>query len=457
MKSVSTKSDIFDESVTFEQMGLAEPVLRGLKEMGFEHPTHIQAQLIAPILAGHDVLGQAKTGTGKTAAFGLPILSKVQKGGGPQALVLAPTRELANQIVTELTKLGKYTGISPVSIVGGESSRAQVTGLSRGGQIVVGTPGRVMDLHGRGQLSYDRMRWVVLDEVDRMLDIGFRDDIRKILGHMRGEHQTVFVSATISEEIERLGRRHMKPDARKISTVADSLTVNQVIQKYVPVGQWDKDRMLHHLLTHEEPALTVVFCRTKRKVDKVADSLARRGIEAFAIHGDLPQGKRNRIMEQLRSGKLEVLVASDLASRGLDVQGITHIINYDLPDDPEVYVHRIGRTARAGRSGTAWSFVTPEQGQLLTEIEKLTNVHIEKLEYGDYKPRERPSDWKDEMPGGRRPGPDAPVAPPPKSRFETPAMPAAGDIDPAMFPGGVVPKSAPRKTLASKFRSGRGK
>ena len=448
-------NDIFDESVTFEQLGLSEPVLRSLREAGFEQPTHIQAQLIGPILAGHDMLGQAKTGTGKTAAFGLPILSTIDTSGGLQALILAPTRELANQIVTELRKIGKYTSVEPVSVVGGESSREQVQSIRRGGQIVVGTPGRVMDLHGRGELNLGRLRWVVLDEVDRMLDIGFRDDIRKILSFLRHEHQTIFVSATISSEIENLARRFMKSDVQKISTIADSLTVSQVTQKYVPVQPWDKERMLLHVLGHEETALTVVFCRTKRKVAKVAQYLQRHDIDAHEIHADLPQGKRNRIMERLREGKLEVLVASDLASRGLDVQGITHIVNYDLPEDPEVYVHRIGRTARAGRSGTAWSFVTPEQGQLLTEIEKLTNVHIEKLEYGDFQPGARPADWRDELPGGRR-HIELPTAPPPVSRLDVPVY-SAETADPAKFPGGIVPKTPPRRTLASRFRSARGR
>lgn len=449
-------SDIFDLSVTFEKLGLSEGVLRGLKDVGFVHPTHIQSQLIGPILLGHDVLGQAKTGTGKTAAFALPILSAADPDGGPQALILAPTRELANQIVHEFGKLGKHTPIRAVSIVGGESFGQQLRGLQGGAQVVVGTPGRVMDLHGRGDLSYNKLRWVVLDEVDRMLDIGFRDDIRKILSSIKNKHQTMFVSATISGEIEILARRYMSEHAVKVCTVADSLTVSQVVQKYVPVQPWDKERMLLHVLGHEETALTVVFCRTKRKVSRLTDYLQRHKMDAFEIHGDLPQSKRNQIMERLREGKLEVLVASDLASRGLDVEGITHIINYDLPDDPEVYVHRIGRTARAGRKGTAWSFVMPDQGQLLSEIEKLTNVHIEKLEYGDFKPRPRPSDWTDEFKGGR---PDAVLPPmaPPKSRYEMELPPADQEVDTNMFPGGIVPTSSPRRNLGSRFKkSGRG-
>ena len=311
-----------------------------------------------------------------------------------------------------------------------------------------------MDLNGKGELRFDNVRWVVLDEVDRMLDIGFRDDIRKLLGRMKTKHQTMFVSATISPEIDRLARKHMSENVKRINTVADSLTVNLVSQYYCPANPWDKTRLLVHLLKNEEAALTVVFCRTKRTVAKVAKHLNDKGIEAFEIHGDLPQGKRNRIMERLREGKLEVLVASDLASRGLDVEGISHIVNYDLPDDTEVYVHRIGRTARAGRSGIAWSFIAPDQGQSMTEIEKLTNVQLQRLEYGDFEPSERPSNWKDEPRGGWG-GPEPPTAPKPKSRFDSSARDENEALDPAMFPGGVVPKGPPRRSLGSRFKKRR--
>ncbi|MDH3583558.1 MAG: DEAD/DEAH box helicase, partial [Phycisphaerae bacterium] len=387
-------NEIFSEDVSFESLELSEPVLRGITDAGFKHPTHIQAQLIPKVLGGGDLLGQAKTGTGKTAAFGLPILSQASRDSGVQALILAPTRELANQITKEMNDLGRHTGLRAVSIVGGEAYRRQIDGVQGDAQIAVGTPGRVWDLQQKNVFNFAQLRWVVLDEVDRMLDIGFRDDIRRLLSQIRQQHQTVFVSATINPDIERLARQFMRDDAEKIVTVAGSLTVSQVTQNYVPVKPWDKRRMLLHLLKHEETALTVVFCRTKRTVAKVTAHLNRKNVDAYEIHGDLPQSKRNRIIERLRGGNLEVLIASDVASRGLDVEGITHIINYDLPDDPEVYVHRIGRTARAGRSGTAWSLVEPSQGQLLTEIEKLTGVHIQKLEYGDFKESPMPEGWR---------------------------------------------------------------
>jgi len=447
--------DIFNEEITFADLGLRDSVMQGVNACGFVHPTHIQATLIPHILGGKDVLGQAKTGSGKTATFGLPLLHLAEKDTAVQALVLAPTRELAVQISGELDRLGKHTPIRSTPIVGGEAYGKQIKAIQRGTQIIVGTPGRIMDLHSKGQLSFDNIKWVVLDEIDRMLDIGFRDDIRRLLSKITTDHQTVFVSATISEEIERLGRKYMKEDAEKISTVADSLTVNMVEQHYVPVRPWDKQRMLVHLLTHEDPALTLIFCRTKKTVSRVTKALIKKDIEAFEIHGDLPQNKRRRIIERLRSGKLEVLVASDLASRGLDVQGITHVVNYDLPDDPEAYVHRIGRTARAGRKGHAWAFVTPEQGQLLSDIEKLTNVHIQKLEYPDFEPTERPENWKDEKRGGWG-GPEPPTQKePPKSRFQA-TEDEHDKADPNKFPGGIVPKGKPKRTLGSRFKTRRG-
>jgi ATP-dependent RNA helicase DeaD len=450
-------NEIFDLSVSFGDLGLRDSVVRGVDDAGFEHPTTIQAQLIPLIMQGSDVMGQAKTGTGKTAAFGLPVLHGAEKDGGVQALILAPTRELAMQIVQELNELGRHTPINAAGIIGGDSFRKQIKALQGGAQIAVGTPGRVMDLHRRGQISFDHIRWVVLDEVDRMLDIGFRDDIRRILGTITGEHQTIFVSATISDEIERLGRRFMRDDVQRITTVADSLTVSLVTQKYLPVQRHDKRRLLLHLLRNEDPALTVVFCRMKATVRDVARYLKQKGIDAHEIHGDMHQRKRNRVMTQLRGGKLEVLIASDLAARGLDVQGITHVINYDLPEDPEVYVHRIGRTARTGASGTAWSFVEPTEGQRLTEIEKLTGVLIEQLEYPDFKPsepRQRDGDGRGGRSTGRssgRGGRDESDA----SSTEPKSTQQTAERDSARFPGGVVPTGPPKRTLGSRFRTRR--
>lgn len=457
--STAPTHDIFDASQTFADLGLRDSVLRGVTEAGFVHPTDIQARLIPPALRGLDVIGQAKTGTGKTAAFGLPILHLADKDLPMLALILTPTRELAVQVADELEMLGRYTPIRTVCIIGGESMRAQSRSVERGAHILVGTPGRIMDMHGRGQIHFRNVRHVVLDEVDRMLDIGFRDDIRRILGTIRQPHQTIFVSATISPDIERLARSYMKPDAVKITTVSGSLTVSLVDQKYLSVEPWDKRSLLLWLLRHEKPETTLVFCRTKATVHKCAVYLRDHGIPAKEIHGDLHQNKRNKVMDALREGKLHVLIASDLAARGLDVEHITHVINYDLPEDPEIYIHRIGRTARAGRRGTAWSFVTPEEGQRLTEIEKLAGVLIEEVKYPGFTPGPIPEDRRREIEARKLRAVADPV-----KKLESRAASAVTGYEhlsaeelARMFPGGIVPKAKPHATLGSRFRTRRGR
>ena len=446
-------SDILKTDVTFDDLGLRDDVLAGIKSYGFTHPTDIQAELIPVALQGKDIIGQARTGTGKTAAFTLPILHLADPQVKGQALVLAPTRELAVQITKEMQELAQGTDLKVTSIIGGESMRDQTDSLERGGHLIVGTPGRVMDLYNRRQLSFSNLRFAVLDEVDRMLDIGFRDDIKKILGQIKQDHQTIFVSATIDKQIESLGRQFMKDDAERITTVSGSLTVSLVDQKYLPVEPWDKRSLLLHLLRHEEPDTTVVFCRTKMTVRKVTQYLKDKGISAREIHGDLHQSKRNRVMDQMRQGNLDVLIASDLAARGLDVEHITHVINYDLPDDPEVYVHRIGRTARAGRRGIAWTFVTPEQGQHLTEIEKLSGALIEQMHYPDFKPGRVPSDVREQRESdakrgaGRTTPADRVIGP---KQTEHHGM--SDEALKAMFPDGKVPKSMPQRGIGAKFR-----
>ena len=457
--------ELFELDRTWEDLGLPPKVRDSLQKAGFQKATRIQAELIPVMLEGKDVLGQAKTGTGKTAAFGLPMLSMIEPGQTGRGLVLAPTRELALQIADALSTLGKHTGLRVVPIYGGQRIQAQVEKLEKGAEIIVGTPGRIQDMVERRHMSLDGVGIAVLDEVDRMLDIGFRDDIRRILGQCPKDRQTVMVSATISKDVEDLARRYMRTP-EKIVTSSGSLTVRLVEQHYITVDPWDKKRLLTHVLLHEEPALTVVFCRLKRSVDDVAMLLEKKGIEAHAIHGDMRQNKRDDVMRQLRKGKLAVLVASDLAARGLDVKGVTHVINYDLPEDPEVYVHRIGRTARAGRGGTAWSFVTPEQGKLLTEIEKLTNVEMSRLEYPDFEPRERPENFREPAPGGRPPAKQI-DAPPPKNRFGDRKPPKLAEKKPdelsddekaklaAKFPGGIVPSKMPPKKIHGRVRTAR--
>jgi len=446
-----TAHDTFDTSRTFADLGLPPPLQRAVTEKGFVHPTRIQAALIPPALAGKDCLGQAKTGTGKTAAFGLPMLARLDPKAMFAGLVLVPTRELAIQVAKEMHDLARHSGHSVAAIYGGHSIKAQAHKLEKGVGIVVGTPGRIMDMHARQLLPYDKVRVAVLDEVDRMLDIGFRDDIRKILGSMKQRPQTVFVSATIAGEIEKLARSYMN-NPEKLVTFEKSLTVTQVKQSYLPVEPWDKRRLLLHLLTHEKPDLTVVFCRTKRTVDQVAEHLAKNRIDAHAMHGDMFQRKRDKVMDQLREGELSVLVASDLAARGLDVEDISHVVNYDLPEDPEVYIHRIGRTARAGKEGVAWSFVCPDQGELLTAIEMLANIEIPRMEYADFVPGPVPRDVQAEreLSVKRREESDRT-----KNRFAlTPPTTKVGEapdqLDLSKFPGGVVPTALPARRLGGR-------
>ncbi len=465
-------SEIFDQTTSFAQLGLRNSVLKGIEAMGFKQPTSIQSRLIPVIVSGRDVIGQAKTGTGKTAAFGLPLFHMATRNLAFQSLILAPTRELAIQIAQDLQEMGRFTPIQVAPIYGGQRISSQASKLSKDPEIIVGTPGRVMDMVERGMLHFKNIKFAVLDEVDRMLDIGFREDIRKILGKCpppmlpdgsRGR-QTIFVSATLSPEIEKLARSYMH-DPEKLHIAAGSLTVSLVKQFHLPVAPWDKKRLLRHLLMREEAALTLVFCRLKRSCDELARYLSEKGIDAHAIHADLGQGKRNQVMQKLRSGQLEVLIASDLASRGIDVEGITHVINYDLPDDIELYIHRIGRTARAGRGGVAWSFVTPDQGGLLTDIERLINTEIPKLDYSDFEPGPVP-DWvakereqkerNNASKGSRFATPSAPASSPASSASPQAGTPQAVPPpvnDPSKFPGGIVPTKLPPRRMQGRVKT----
>lgn len=445
-------SEYFSTETSFADLGLSPKLLEGIAKLGFEHPTKVQAQLIPPALAGKDVIAQSKTGTGKTAAFGLPLIQQLDRSKPLEAMILVPTRELAMQVSEELRQLARFTPIRVIAIYGGQKISIQAEGLKRNPNLVVGTPGRVMDMHGRGLLPYDNMRFAVLDEVDEMLDIGFRDDIRRILGAMSRDRLTIFVSATISAEIDRLARQYMRDPVKLMITSGKSLTVAQVQQSYYNVESWDKKRLLIHLLKHEDPALTLVFCRTKQTVDALSDYLNRKGIEAHAIHGDMYQGKRTRVMKQFKSGQLSVLVASDLAARGLDVNGISHVINYDVPEDPEIYVHRIGRTARVGRDGCAWSFVTPEQGDLLTAIERLTNHEIACCDYRDFSPGPVPAEISAKRDLARQREENSKVE---HSRIrETPPTPEEA-ADTAKFPGGLVPADLPSRRMGGRVRTRR--
>jgi ATP-dependent RNA helicase DeaD len=385
----------------FADLGLETPVLKALAKVGFTEPSDIQRELIPVVLAGKDAFGQARTGTGKTAAFALPILQFIDPDGPMQALIVAPTRELAAQIVGEIRRLAEFIPIHCVPVYGGTSMAGQIQQLGKKPHIIVGTPGRIIDMLNRGAFNLDGVRWAILDEVDRMLDIGFRDDIKKILSRIRHKHQTVFVSATLEDEITKLARQYMT-DPVEVNVSRDTLTVERIEQCYCTVNRWDKYRLLRAVLDEEKPTLAIIFTNMKRDAHKLAKRLTGEGTEAREIHGDLVQAKREKVMERFRKHQIPVLVATDLASRGIDVSAITHIINFDLPRDPEVYVHRIGRTARMGAFGKAISFVTPEEGHELTQIEMLINNQIKASTYNAFKPTDPPDGHQPDA--GRGPG-----------------------------------------------------
>ncbi|MCL2647087.1 MAG: DEAD/DEAH box helicase [Phycisphaerales bacterium] len=386
----------------FAKLGVENSLLHSLAGIGFVTPTEIQEKMIPVALTGSDVLGQARTGTGKTAAFGLPILQKLDPAQPFQAIVIVPTRELAVQVEAELRRFGKHKPLIRYALsYGGTKMSGQLKSMRHQPHVVVGTPGRIMDLQERGALPLDNMKFIVCDEVDRMFDIGFRDDIRKILSFCTSPHQTFFVSATISNDIERMVRKFMNNPIRIFtSDKEEQLTNPQAIQYYVGVEPWDKQRALKTLMRKEKPALALIFCRTKRSVDKVAAGLTHDGIAASPIHGDLQQQKRERVMRGFKTGKIHVLVATDLASRGIDVHEITHVVNYDIPEDPEVYVHRVGRTARMGATGRAFTFVSRGQGQLQTEIEKLINNLLQEYRIDGFVPAPQPTTRKPPDEGG---------------------------------------------------------
>ena len=356
-------------------MGLSKVTLAALDEAEYLDPTPIQAGMIPRALAGSDLMGQAQTGTGKTAAFCIPILERLQPRSQtehPQALILVPTRELAVQVRDECFKLSAGRETRVVGIFGGKPIRKQVEQLRRGAEIIVGTPGRVLDLIGRGSLLLGDVRVVVLDEADRMLDIGFRPDIEKILRRCPQSRQTLLLSATIPPPVKRLAERYMRePEMIDFST--KDLAVETIQQFYFTVDPERKFDLLVKLVQREQPQQAIVFCRTKRGTDKVC----RRLTEAFkgvdTIHGDLQQSVRDRVMRRFREGKTKVLVATDVVGRGIDVTTISHIINYDVPQFCDDYVHRVGRTGRMGREGMAFTFVTPEEGNELTRIEMRIN------------------------------------------------------------------------------------
>jgi ATP-dependent RNA helicase DeaD len=365
----------------FSDLGISVEILRAVEEMGYTTPSPIQLQAIPFVLEGRDLIGQAQTGTGKTAAFAIPIIDLVDSElNKPQAIILCPTRELAVQVEGEIQKLSKYhRGINSVAIYGGESIDRQIRVLRKGVQIVVGTPGRVQDHINRGTLKLDSIGIIVLDEADEMLDMGFRDDIEAILSEMPEERQTVFFSATMAKPILDLTRKYQtNPEIIKVAK--NELTVSKIEQIYYEVKPSLKMELMTRLMNINNYALSVVFCNTKRMTDEVTEALGARGILAEALHGDLSQAQRDKVMGKFRKGLCSVLVATDVAARGIDVDNVEAVFNYDLPLDEEYYVHRIGRTGRAGKSGTAITFITGRRETMkLRDLERFTKATINKM------------------------------------------------------------------------------
>ena len=361
---------------TFKDLGLSEPILDALKDVGYEHPSPIQEQAIPELLQGHDVIGQAQTGTGKTAAFGLPMIEFVDPDDPDvQALVLTPTRELCIQVTQALRAYGKPKGIQPVAVFGGAPIRTQQAQLKEGGQIVVGTVGRVLDLISRHSLMLHSCRYLVLDEADEMLDLGFLEDVEKILSLTPGGRQTALFSATMPPEIRGLADRHLY-DPVTVKVKAATLTIDTVEQFFLETKGPEKNDALVRVLEAEKPDQAIVFTRTKIRTDQLYRTLRDKGMNVKALHGDMSQGSRDGVMISFKSGRVPILVATDVAARGLDIASVTHIVNFDVPTSPDVYVHRIGRTGRVGRSGRAITFVEPRQRKDLEAIERHASTKI---------------------------------------------------------------------------------
>jgi ATP-dependent RNA helicase DeaD len=381
---------------TFGVIRLSATMLGALAQAGYLEPTPVQAGLIPGALEGEDLMGQAQTGTGKTAAFAIPILERLEPrgdSGKPQAIVLAPTRELAVQVRDEFVKLSAGRDVHILALYGGQPIRRQIEQLRRGAEVIVGTPGRVLDHIGRRTLVLDDARFVVLDEADRMLDIGFRPDIEKILKRCPESRQTLLLSATIPPPVAHLAQRYMR-DPKRLDFSPQALAVETIEQLYFTVDADRKFELLVSLIARDNPHQAIIFCRTKRGAERIYERLARKMSQVASIHGDLSQNDRDRVMARFREGKIRFLAATDVVGRGIDVTSISHIINYDIPQYSDDYVHRVGRTGRMGREGMAYTFVTPEQGDELTRIEVRINRLLKRDEIPGFdafsKPAEAP-------------------------------------------------------------------
>ena len=360
----------------FEELGLSRSLLEAVSKMGFEAATPIQEQAIPPVLAGKDIIGQAQTGTGKTAAFAIPMIEQIdRKTEDIKGLVVTPTRELAVQVAEEINTIGQIKGIKSLPVYGGQDITRQIKALKKRPQIIVGTAGRLMDHMRRKTIRLQQVSMVVLDEADEMLNMGFIEDIETILEGIPTDHQTMLFSATMPETVQNLARRFMKtPELIKIKS--KEVTVPNTEQYYIEVHERQKFDVLCRVLDIQSPDLSIIFGRTKRRVDELNEALNKRGYTAEGIHGDLTQAKRDSVMRNFKNGTTEILVATDVAARGLDISGVTHVYNFDIPQDAEWYVHRVGRTGRLGKAGIATTFVTPREIHQLKIIEKTTKRKI---------------------------------------------------------------------------------
>lgn len=366
--------------LTFEDLQMHPSVLQAVNEVGYESPSAIQAATIPAMLKGSDVVGLAQTGTGKTAAFAIPILSKIDTDSRTtQALVLAPTRELALQVAEAFSRYGAHLRVNVLPVYGGSSYGPQLAGLKRGAQIVVGTPGRVIDHLEKGTLDLTHLDYLVLDEADEMLQMGFAEDVERILADTPEYKQVALFSATMPPAIKKITSKYLH-DPVEVTVKSKTQTAENITQRYVQVSHQRKMDALTRLLEVEQGDAMIVFVRTKQATEEVAEKLRARGFSAAAINGDIPQAVRERTINSLKDGSLDILVATDVAARGLDVERISHVLNYDIPHDPESYVHRIGRTGRAGRSGTALLFVTPRERHLLKSIERVTRQKLVEID-----------------------------------------------------------------------------
>jgi ATP-dependent RNA helicase DeaD len=399
---------------SFASLGLSKSMLASLEEAGYQYPTDIQAGLIPLALEGIDVVGQARTGTGKTASFAIPILEQMYLGPDtrhPQALVLVPTRELAVQVRDEFAKLAFGRNIHCAAVYGGKPIRSQIDKLKAGVHVVVGTPGRVLDHLARGTIQMDELEVVVLDEADRMLDIGFRPDIEKILRRCPKDRQTLLLSATVPPPIAKLAERYMiEPTTLNFSP--KELAVETIEQFYFTVDPTRKFDLLYRLLEREKPRQAIVFCRTKRGTEKIFQRLSKKLPNVGCIHGDMNQSARDRVMRGFRDASITFLIATDVVGRGIDVSAVSHIINFDIPAFSDDYVHRVGRTGRMGREGVAYTFVAPDEGPELTRIEQRINIQLKRGEMENFEMVSAPMPLGRSIEGGEEGAVEAPPPPP---------------------------------------------